>query len=89
MIEFVFTKKAKKRFLNLPKSAQKRILEKLKKLKDHEDVFSVLKRLHHLEPASHRLRIGHYRLILELKKQEKSVTRFFVLDVGDRKDVYK
>ena len=89
MNQFVFTKKAEKRFLDLPKSMQERMINKLKDLKQHDDILSVLKRLHHLEPASHRLRVGDYRLILELKKQTKKETIFWILDVGDRKDVYK
>lgn len=86
MNKFVFTKKAEKTFLKLPKSVQDRISDKLKDLKNHEDIFSILKRLYHLEPATHRLRVGNYRLILEQKEQD---TTFWVLDVGDRKSVYK
>lgn len=89
MNQFIFTKKAEKRFLDLPKSIQKRILVRLKDLKQHEDIFSILKRLYHLEPASHRLRVGNHRLILELREQNKKETSFWVLDVGDRKDIYK
>lgn len=89
MITFVFSKHAQKRFFKLPSVIQKRILIKLGELKKHGDIFSLLKRLHHFEPATHRLRIGDYRFILELIKQEKSSTEFLVLDVGDRKDIYK
>lgn len=86
MNEFVFTKKAEKSFLKLPGSVQSRVVGKLKDLKNHEDIFSILKRLYHLEPATHRLRIGSYRLILEQKGQG---TTFWILDVGDRKNIYK
>lgn len=89
MVSFVFTKFAERKFLKLPKNIQKRILEKLETLKIHEDIFSVLKRLHHFEPATHRLRIGSYRLILELKNQSKNRTEFWMLDVGDRKEIYR
>ncbi len=68
---------------------RERISKKLRELKSHEDIFSLLKRLHHFEPATHRLRVGSYRLILELKKLEKENVTFLVLDVGDRKDVYQ
>lgn len=68
---------------------QKRILVKLKALKEHEDIFSVLKKLHHLEPATHRLRIGNYRLVLELGERKGESVKFLVLDLGDRKDVYR
>lgn len=89
MVRFVFTKFAERKFLKLPKNIQKRIIEKLEALKDHEDILSILKRLHHFEPATHRLRIGSHRLILELKLQSKKTTEFWVLDVGDRKEVYR
>ncbi|MBT4917193.1 hypothetical protein HON58_02025 [Candidatus Peregrinibacteria bacterium] len=89
MVIFVFTKKSEKCFLSLPVVVQERILVKLKALKKHDDIFSVLKKLHHLEPATHRLRIGGYRLILELNEHKKGFIRFLVLDVGDRKDIYK
>ncbi len=89
MIIFVFTKKAEKRFLSLSKKVQTQILTKLKGLKSHTDIFSVLKKLHHFEPATHRLRIGSHRLILELNTQNKEAVKFLVLDVGHRKEIYK
>lgn len=89
MNKFVFAKKAEKKFRSLPNSVQERILKKLKDLKPHEDLLSILKRLHHLEPASHRLRVGDYRLILELKDQSSEGLSFWILDVGNRKDIYK
>lgn len=89
MITFVFTQKAKKRFLVMPQSSQDRILTKLKSLKGHVNIFSLLKKLHHFEPATHRLRIGDYRLILGLKQHEVEKIKFLILDVGDRKNIYK
>lgn len=89
MNTFVFSKKAAKRFLDLPKSAQERISKKLKSLKKYEDIFPLLKRLYHMEPSTHRLRVGNYRLVLYLKVQNKAETIFMVADVGDRRDVYK
>lgn len=86
---FVFTKKAEKEFGKLSGEIRERIITKLKELKAHEAIFSVLKALHHFEPATHRLRIGSRRLILELKSQEKEGCIFLVLDVGDRKEIYK
>lgn len=89
MVSFIFTKFAERKFLKLPNSTQRRIGEKLQELKGHEDIFSALKRLHHFEPATHRLRIGSYRLILELKTQSKNTAAFWILDVGDRKEIYR
>lgn len=89
MVYFTFTKYSGKCFYKLPKSIQKRILDKLKSLKEHEDIFLVLKKLINFEPATHRLRVGNYRLILELKLQGEKKMEFLVLDVGHRKDIYK
>jgi mRNA-degrading endonuclease RelE of RelBE toxin-antitoxin system len=87
MNTFVFTKKAEKTFRKLPEDAQERIIKKLKELHAHPDIFSVLKNLHNFEPATHRLRIGSYRLILELQTQKPP--KFWVLEVGDRREVYR
>ncbi|MBI4994871.1 type II toxin-antitoxin system RelE/ParE family toxin [Candidatus Peregrinibacteria bacterium] len=86
---FIFTKQAEKTFLKLPKTTQKRIILKLKELKKHDDILSVLKRLTNFGPATHRLRIGMYRLILELKNQKENCFEFFILDAGHRKDIYR
>lgn len=89
MNQFIFTKKAEKRLRALPVSIQERIVKKLKDLKKNDDIFSLLRRLHHLDPATHRLRVGDYRVILEYKKQNKKGAVFWILDVGDRKDIYE
>ncbi|MBI5414396.1 hypothetical protein HZA38_02680 [Candidatus Peregrinibacteria bacterium] len=89
MTRFVFTKHAEKSFKKLSKIVQERILEKLSEYKHHDDILSVMRGLSHFEPATHRLRIGAYRLILELKKQSEHDFEFWILDMGHRKDVYR
>ena len=89
MVTFIFTREAQKTFLQLPKTIQKRVVEKLEELKIHEDILSVLKRLTNFEPATHRLRVGMYRLILELKLHTENSFEFLVLDLGHRKDIYR
>lgn len=89
MVNFVFSNFAKKGFLALPSGVQSRLTEKLVVLKSHPDIFFVLRRLRNFAPATHRLRIGDYRLILQLMKQEGDELKFLVLDVGDRKDIYR
>ena len=89
MITLIFTKKAEKTFLSLTKGNQNRIIRKLSVLKNHEDIFSVLKPLTNFEPATHRLRIGNVRVILGLNRQNKKDFIFYVLDVGLRKDIYR
>lgn len=89
MITFVFTKVGEKAFLKLSRQEQERIASKLRALKYHADILSVLKRLYDFAPATHRLRIGNYRLILELRNRQKDDFEFWVLDVGHRKDIYR
>lgn len=89
MITFIFTKQAERAFTKLPKSVQDRCLEKLHELKTHSDIFVVLKQLTAVAPATHRLRIGNYRLILELRNRTKQGFEFWILDVGHRKDIYR
>lgn len=91
MVEFVFTKYAEKEFLKLSQIDRDRISEKLKELKNCENIFPFLKRLVDFEPATHRLRIGNYRLILMLneKSSGSKTLNFLVLDVGHRKDIYR
>jgi len=82
---FIFSKKAEKDFLKLEKNDQKRVLEKLKELKNHINLISVLKKVVDLEPATHRLRIWKLRLIWEFNYDKNE---FFILKVWDRKNVY-
>ena len=85
MNRFIFTHFAKKQFQTYENKVQEKIIQKLKILKQHDYIFSVLKTLVDFEPATHRLRIGDYRLIL---KWEKPNT-FLILAVGHRKNIYK
>ncbi len=89
MHTFIFSNHAHKNFLKLSKETQDRISQKLRTLKSHDDILAILKRLHGFEPATHRLRVGNYRLVLELKQQEEQSIEFWILDVGHRKDIYK
>lgn len=89
MNTFIFTAYAKKQLLNLSQVEQERILAKLVLLKNHPDIFAVLRALVDFDPATHRLRIGSYRLILKLEQSQMNENLFLVLKVGHRKDVYQ
>lgn len=88
MVVFTFTKYGQKRFYKLSKLLQDRIIKKLQQLKKHQDILSVLKPLYNFEPATHRLHIGDYRVILELKIQKIEYFEFYILDIGHRRDIY-
>ncbi len=85
MISFIFTKFAQKKFLKLDIETQERIRTKMQELKHREQHGSFLKPLTNFAPATHRLRVGAYRLIL----QQDSETDFIVLDIGHRSEIYK
>jgi mRNA-degrading endonuclease RelE of RelBE toxin-antitoxin system len=89
MITFKFTKLGAGTLKALPMDVQKRILGKLLSMKNHPDIFSVTGELKGIDPATHKLRIGSYRLILALKQRDKSSATFHVLRAGHRKDIYK
>ena len=71
--------------MRLEKNIQERIYGKLKELKAHKHIESVLKPLTDFGPATHRLRVGDYRVIL----QRISDTDFLVIDVDHRRNVYR
>ena len=85
MPKFIFSKQAKKTFHKLPKQVQIRVVSKLALLKKHEDIFLVVKKMTDTKNATHRLRVGSYRLILVNQKEDT----FLVIDVDHRKNIYK
>lgn len=89
MVTFVFTKFAHKRFQKISPAIQKRVTEKLKELKYHPDILSLLKPLHNFAPATHRLRIGDYRLILQVISNDNNDIECLIMDVGHRREVYR
>ena len=82
---FVFSRRAERVFQKLPEDIQDRIVTKLRVLKEHPNLSSVLTPLVHFEPATHRLRIGEYRLILEACSHHE----YLILDVGHRSTIYR
>lgn len=88
MNTFVFTKKGKELFDQLPVEVQERIKKKLSELKTHPDLFTLLKKLQGIEPRVHRLRIGSYRLIIDLFSKKEEELTFRILAVGNRKEIY-
>ena len=84
MATFIFTKYAEKHLHALDTKVQNRILLKLKELKKHKRITTILKPLRDVKPATHRLRIGDYRLILQQEEEET----FVVLDIGHRSKIF-
>ena len=84
MPQFIITKKALKQIEKLDPQVKNRILAKLTELKAEDDYRSIEK-IFGMNGASHRLRVGDYRLIL---RQENEVD-FFVISIGHRSSVYQ
>ncbi|OGJ43111.1 hypothetical protein A3B60_00220 [Candidatus Peregrinibacteria bacterium RIFCSPLOWO2_01_FULL_39_12] len=89
MVIFKFTKYAKRQFLKFENDIQLRITDKLKYLKSHPDIFSILVLMKDSRFTTHRLRVGSYRLILRLNVHKKNYIEFIVVKAGDRREVYK
>ena len=81
---FHFTKQAEKEFRKLEPRVQEGIIKKLQQIKNSGN-FLQLDTLKDFLPATHRLRIGEYRLVLS-KNSESS---FLVIDCKHRKDIYR
>ena len=84
MPTFVFSEHAKRKLRKFDVQAQHRIFEKMAELKADDD-FRSMTTVRDMPPATHRLRVGDYRLVL--MQQEPS--RFLVIDVDHRSRIYK
>ncbi|NMC05510.1 MAG: type II toxin-antitoxin system RelE/ParE family toxin [Candidatus Lokiarchaeota archaeon] len=83
MYKVVFTAKARKQLVELPRPVAKRIVEKVEELA--MDPFSQdIKKLAGM--AFYRLRVGDYRIIFDMKNDELLV---LIIKVGHRKEIYK
>lgn len=88
MIIFSSTKQFDKTFETLNQVDQNRIIEKLQYLKTHPDILTVMKKVHDLSPATHRLRIGNLRILIKMISENKNDTHILLLKVGHRRDIY-
>jgi mRNA interferase RelE/StbE len=83
MYKVVFTAKAKKQLIELPRLVAKRITEKIEELATNP--FSQdIKKLTGM--ALYRFRVGDYRVIFEMKNDELLI---LIVKVGHRKEIYK
>lgn len=86
MYKFFFTEYAVRQLGTLPRFVQKRIKEKLLFWQQQENPLVFARSLIGFSPATHRFRIGDYRLICSVEKRQFVI---LVLKVGHRKDVYR
>lgn len=83
MYKIVWSKKAYKQLKKIPHLISKRIYEKVSKIVTNPQELDV-KRLTGI--PCYKLRVGDYRVIFEIKKEELKV---LIVKVGHRKEVYK
>lgn len=84
---FVFTKQAKKQFEKLDDRIQNQIKQKLSILEQDSILLNQnIKSLTNIQPISHPVRIGSYRLLLSFNK---GIQKYIVLKVAHRKEIYK
>ena len=79
--EIVFTDTSQKQFNKLEKDVQERIIKALERIRIRPE--SYVKKL--VGDPGYRLRVGDYRVILDI---EKSVLIILVVKVGHRKNIY-
>jgi len=82
MYNLVFEKRALEDLNKLDKSIKQRVWNKLQLCK--EDPFRFLEHLEYID--GFKLRVGDYRLILNVDNSEKIIT---VLKIGHRKNIYE
>lgn len=88
MVTFVSTKNFEKKYEVLSAEDRSRIEEKLRYLKSHPSIFTVIKRIENLDPATHRVRIGNYRILLRLEQENSNSITFILLKIGHRREIY-
>jgi len=86
---FIFSKKSKYQYDELETGLKARIQNKLSILKTHPDIWSVIERLAELKNKVYKLRIGQYRILLEIKTQERENTLFQILEIDHRSRIYR
>ncbi|HLC53703.1 MAG TPA: type II toxin-antitoxin system RelE/ParE family toxin [Candidatus Nanoarchaeia archaeon] len=82
MYEIIFTEEAKQQLRKLDKRAQERIGAAIERIKVRP--YNFVRRLYNSK--YYRLRVDHYRLILDIQDLKLII---YVIKVGHRGDVYK
>lgn len=84
MFTFRFTRKSEKELFGFDSNIREYLISELRKAKDPEILEMGSKPLHNLAPATHRFRIGNYRILYRRDGSE-----VLILRIGHRKDVYR
>ena len=79
-----FLKTAEKELAALPQDAQRQIARKIEALRENPRPPGV--KLLHATERFYRLRVGDYRIILDIRE---GTLLILVIEVGHRKDIYR
>ena len=82
--QLVFSEKAKKDLKKLDKITRQRIAKKLLFILEQKDPLTHSRPLIHSNIGNHRFRVGHYRIVFDIKGDNIEVS-----NIKHRKDVYK
>lgn len=82
MYDILFSKTAEKQFLKLEKTVQERIKSALERVRVRPEKHF----LRLVGSELHRLRVGNYRVIADIKHKNLLI---HVIEVGHRKNMYK
>jgi mRNA interferase RelE/StbE len=82
MYKVLFTDRAKRDLASLEKSTQNKIVNKIKVYST--DPFSHLRKLTVPSLGSYRFRIGDYRVVFDIEKED-----IVILRIRHRKDIYR
>lgn len=86
MYTLVFTEKAKKDLFSLDKNIIRRIIKKLEFLVLQKNPQTFADHLTDMAPATHRFRIGDYRVIVSFDSARKEI---IIYCLGHRREIYK
>ncbi|MCL4389860.1 MAG: type II toxin-antitoxin system RelE/ParE family toxin [Patescibacteria group bacterium] len=84
MFNVVFTPHGEEDLKRLPKDIQKRVVKKVQFFAAQENPISFAKPLVNLPPATHRFRVGDYRIAFYVSSKQIYIDR-----VRHRKEVYE
>ncbi len=82
-MEIFYTSKAAKQLNDLPRSVQKRIVDKMRFYAEQENPLKFAKPLTDSREGDFRFRVGDYRLVFDVKKDN-----IYILKVAKRDKIY-
>jgi mRNA-degrading endonuclease RelE of RelBE toxin-antitoxin system len=82
--QFLFSTQAKKDIDSFESEVKKRIAKRLTLLSECDDILFFAKKLSGTQLPQYRIRIGHYRVVVDIMGK-----KVFVLRIQHRKDVYR